>query len=228
MQAYAGSVLSCETAQTLEARSRIIEVLQLNRELKQAVRERISYDARNAAHTVHRACQQVAAKRLAQNLRREGYYQATVYLETPEHEEQPQPNWRVEVFGEFTLPPWSERIRCRYDPKLQCFKADITIKEGQQFKFVVDEGRKYLVSARYTIHADHQGNENNEYRPKQLRWNRREKKSRSPLQPSRSPNAVGRRQTAATRAQAQRRLTPAADPSADAKDALSTQAPERP
>ena len=37
-QIYASSVLSCDTAYTLEARSRIIDLLQLNREFKQAVK----------------------------------------------------------------------------------------------------------------------------------------------------------------------------------------------
>ena len=41
-------MLSCETAHTLEARSRIIEVLQLNREFKQAVRNSLSISATNA------------------------------------------------------------------------------------------------------------------------------------------------------------------------------------
>lgn len=99
-------MLSCDTAYTLEARSRIIDVLHLNREFKHAVKERIGFDARRARATVHRAYKQILAKRVARKLRKEGYFKATVYLETREHEEQPHPKWRVEVFGEFTAQPW--------------------------------------------------------------------------------------------------------------------------
>ena len=114
-QTYASSVLRCDSPYTLEARSRIIDVLRLNREFKHVVKQRIGYDARKARATLHRSFKQILAQRAARKLRKEGRFQATVYLEIREHEEQPQPRWRVEVFGEFTTQPWQERIPCRYD-----------------------------------------------------------------------------------------------------------------
>jgi hypothetical protein len=81
------------------------------------------------------------------------------------------PQIQVEVFGEFTDSPWMERIQCKYDRKTQCFAADVRIKSGQQFKFILENGKNYVTSRRYQIIHDNQGNTNNK-----LVWGRSEKK----------------------------------------------------
>lgn len=164
---------------------------------------------------------------MARKLRKEGYFKATVYLETRGSEEQPRPDWRVEVFGEFTAQPWAERVPCRYDREARCFKADITIKQGHQFKFVVDNGRKYIVSARYAVNRDHHGNENNCFIPKELRWGQQEKKSPRPHTRTRSLYTVDRRQTTVPTAQVTRRLTPKAG-ATNPKDSRFGQPGQRP
>ena len=99
-----------------------------------------------AIETVDRAYKSTLSKRAARDLRQQGYFNSTLYLETRDHEEQPQPKWRVEVFGEFTNPAWSQMVPCVWDQRNRCFKVDTMIRIGDQFKFVVDNGRKYLVS----------------------------------------------------------------------------------
>lgn len=84
-------------------------------------------------------------------------------------------------------------IPCRYDQRARCFKADVTIRIGDQFKFVVENGRRYLVSSRYTISRDEHGNENNKYLPKEMRWNRNERKGQKPHTRTRSVYTVKER-----------------------------------
>lgn len=45
---------SCDTAYTLEARSKVIDVLRLNRELKQAVKQRIGSETVRANAVVYK------------------------------------------------------------------------------------------------------------------------------------------------------------------------------
>ena len=47
-------------------------------------------DAQRAVGTVHRAYKNILSKRAARSLRKQGYFNATLYLETRDHEEQPQ------------------------------------------------------------------------------------------------------------------------------------------
>ena len=50
---------------------------------------------------------------------------------------------KVEVFGNFTKTPWSEKIPMKYDSAFKSFKtAKVKIMIGQQFKFVVN-GAEY-------------------------------------------------------------------------------------
>lgn len=73
----------------------------------------------------------------------------------------------VHIFGEFSPEmPWRVFVPCKYDTQLRCFKADIMIRTGQQFKFRVDNGKHYMVSDRYPCLIDAQGNLNNLYDPK--------------------------------------------------------------
>lgn len=46
-------------------------------------------DAQRAVETVHRAYKNILAKRAARNMRKQGYFNATLYLETRDHDEQP-------------------------------------------------------------------------------------------------------------------------------------------
>lgn len=41
---------------------------------------------------------------------------------------------------------------------------------GQQFKFVIDNGKRYLISKRYSVQRDSSGNENNIFDPKKMNW----------------------------------------------------------
>ena len=51
---------------------------------------------------------------------------------------------------------------------MKCFKADLMIRSGQQFKFTVDYGKHYMVSDRYPQLKDCLGNLCNLYVPKQI------------------------------------------------------------
>lgn len=70
--------------------------------------------------------------------RRIGLFEATVYLEhkfLDEKHPNPSPilnaTSTVHVFGEFSPEqPWQVYIPCKYDPGLNCFKADIVIRIG--------------------------------------------------------------------------------------------------
>lgn len=76
------------------------------------------------------------------------------------------------VFGEFSpLDPWNVHVPCIYDPYNKCFKADIMIRTGQQFKFVVygkHVESAYFISERYPFCIDDDGNINNVFIPKQI------------------------------------------------------------
>ena len=65
--------------------------------------------------------------------------------------------------------PWQVPVRCTYEPWLKCFKADITIRQGQHFKFTIDEGQHLLTSDRYPVLTDSSGNQVNVFIPKQIR-----------------------------------------------------------
>ena len=56
-------------------------------------------------------------------------------------------------------------VPCDYDPELRCFKTDLMIRVGQRFRFSVDDGKRYLTSARYASTTDDQGNVCNIYDP---------------------------------------------------------------
>ena len=83
------------------------------------------------------------------------------------------PQSKVEVFGEFSPEqPWQVRIPCKYDPILKCFKAELVIRMGQSFKFIINGGKSYLVSDRYPCKIDSDGNINNIFIPDQIRRHR--------------------------------------------------------
>ena len=61
------------------------------------------------------------------------------------------------------------RVPCKFDAKMNCFKCNVDIRIGDRFKFILDQGRHFLVSNRYQVEKDSMGNENNVYNPKQIR-----------------------------------------------------------
>ena len=134
-------------------------------------------DAKRAVDKLHQGYKNILVKRAERKLRKQGQFNTTLYLETRNHDEQLQTNLNVEVFGEFTNPQWSEMIPCVYDESICCFKAEVTIQIGDKFKFVINNGQRFLVSSRYIINGDEQGNEYNEYIPKEMHQNINEKKN---------------------------------------------------
>lgn len=81
-----------------------------------------------------------------------------------------KPTSKVQVFGSFSRKPWAEKIPCVYDPYFKCFKTRtaVPIKQGQVFKFIIDEGKMYVTSNRYATQRDNAGLENNVYDPKRI------------------------------------------------------------
>jgi len=68
---------------------------------------------------------------------------------------------KVEVFGEFSSPnSWEVRVPCTFDPKYECYKADVKIKIGHKFKFIIKNKYEalYVVSKRYPVRVDSSGN----------------------------------------------------------------------
>ena len=121
--------------------------------------------------------------------RKIGLFEATLYLENqhindPSSEMYLAPTAEVCVFGEFSpLDPWNVHVPCIYCPYYKCFKADIMIRTGQQFKFVIS-GRHvdnaYIISERYPFCLDDLGNINNVFIPAQIqRVNSRRKPSQN-------------------------------------------------
>lgn len=75
----------------------------------------------------------------------------------------------VHIIGEFSPEkPWQVPVQCNYVPKLRCFKVDIMVRQGQQFKFTIDYGKTFLVSDRYPIQTDKFGNQFNVFLPKEI------------------------------------------------------------
>jgi hypothetical protein len=93
---------------------------------------------------------------------------ATIYLEISENI---SPLREVKIFGTFSKKHWQEKKDCVYDPFFKCFKAEVKIKIGDQFKFILDDGKRYVISARYPSFKDPQGNFNNIFDPSKIRSN---------------------------------------------------------
>lgn len=94
----------------------------------------------------------------------------------------------MEIFGEFTEDaPWQRRVPCKYDHQHNCFKVDVQIRIGHLFKFVVDDGRDYVVSQRYPIRTDNSGNQNNVYEPGQIQKQSTERKKYKQSDSSNNP-----------------------------------------
>jgi len=71
------------------------------------------------------------------------------------------PSSKVEVFGEFSSPnPWEVRVPCTFDPAYECYKADVKMKIGHKFKFIIKNECEalYVLSKRYPVSVDSNGN----------------------------------------------------------------------
>lgn len=97
-----------------------------------------------------------------------GLLTATIYYED-DSLQLASSNLKIQVFGDFTPVPWSHRIDCTYDPFFDCFKADVEIKIGGQFKFIINDGERYCLSQRYSVTDDSTGShKNNVFDPKKI------------------------------------------------------------
>ena len=99
--------------------------------------------------------------------RKHGIYHATIYFDTKDLALGPIET--VDIFGEFTdnsrEGPWGRMVRCeKSTSSVTLFSANIDIKFGQKFKFVIDNGRQYAVSDYYPLDSDNAGNTNNIYK----------------------------------------------------------------
>jgi hypothetical protein len=96
-------------------------------------------------------------------MHRKGIFAAVLYLDAKEHQLTEQS--RVQVFGEFSLgrpeDAWGLKLTCPYNPVSKQFEVRVDIKLGHKFKFVIDDGKAYLVSPRYVRTQDAAGNLNN-------------------------------------------------------------------
>lgn len=146
-----------------------------NKLLNQALKNRIRSEVTRAQIKIAAFVRKTRQQSILKMLKRKAIFSATLYLETNYN----LPTFaKVEVFGEFSTPNcWSVRIPCEYDPKLLCFKVDVKIKIGHNFKFIVND-QTYTTSKRYAIQQDRYGNLNNMYDPKRIVWTT-EKKHKS-------------------------------------------------
>ena len=113
------------------AQTKIIESLVLNREIKQAVKQRIQQEMLRTSLIVQRFLRRIRRKKQAALDRRNYIFDATIYLVVNKHDIKLKPTSRVEIFGQFTeQAPWNIKVPCVFDKHFQCFKADIRIKRG--------------------------------------------------------------------------------------------------
>lgn len=129
----------------------MLKALRYNMVIRRAVKRRMfeehSYAQRMLSRTLTHVLQVIRARKL----RKKGYFNATIYLELSS---EVRPENRVEIFGEFSDPQWSKRVLCPYDHNSGTFKTTLMIKVGHQFKFVIDNGKKYVCSKRYALRQD--------------------------------------------------------------------------
>lgn len=69
MYGHGGSFI-CDTPKKIEARNRIVEALQLNKEFKSAVKQRVGSDAMRAIEAVDRAYKSTLSKRAIRHQRK--------------------------------------------------------------------------------------------------------------------------------------------------------------
>lgn len=131
-------------------------------------------EAEKAQILISRAYKSIKYK----NLRKISAFKATLYLEV-DHRTQHElliSGSKVEVFGEFTgNKPWMTKVPCKYDNHFKCFKADVEIRLGQSFKFIIDGG-SFVCSKRYCKVRDLYKNENNIYDPRKIIWTQEKRK----------------------------------------------------
>ena len=71
---------------------------------------------------------------------------------------------KVEVFGELSGPEraWDKKVLCKKVVD-SSFRADVQIKLGGKFKFIIDGGRAFVTSDQYMKTQDESGITNNTY-----------------------------------------------------------------
>lgn len=48
---------------------------------------------------------------------------------------------KVDIHGTFSVKrPWLDKIPCTWDDSKQCFKVSLNIKEGDKFRFIINDG----------------------------------------------------------------------------------------
>lgn len=71
---------------------------------------------------------------------------------------------KVQVFGEFSVSkPWQIKINC-VQVSTTFWKVSLYLKIGHQFKFCIDDGKRYTTSLRYLKCLDGLGEYNNIYK----------------------------------------------------------------
>lgn len=106
--------------------------------------------------------QQFLASNLHKSRARKGIYTSFVSLEGHNLSR----NQKVQVFGEFTRTEgaWAKKVFCPFVESLGVFGTYLTIQIGDSFKFIVDDGKQYVVSKKYLFKKDHNGIYNNVFR----------------------------------------------------------------
>ena len=102
------------------------------------------------------------------SLRRQHIFEATIFFE-----DRPDGSLRkVEVFGEFSNPPWQRLIPLAFNEYFRAFTCSIRIRRGNQFKFILND-HEYVTSKLYRLQYDGMGNSNNIYEPGALKPQKR-------------------------------------------------------
>lgn len=165
-----GDKFKCQPAQESKlsnrkiiAAKKILRCLKLCKKLREAYEQRfLELLERN----IVKIQKFVRAAQLRRNAKEKGLYRATIELDTSKLGLGPVS--KVEVFGEFSKSaPWTEKVLCRktaLGAARGIFCADIDIKLGQKFKFIIDSGRAYAISEHYGQASDEAGIVNNVFR----------------------------------------------------------------
>ena len=141
------------------AAKKILSYLKLCKTLREAYEYRFQELLLQNVAKIQRA---IRSAKLRRNAQKKGLYRATIHLDTSNLCLGPVST--VDIFGEFTEDaPWKTKVKCtrRLPPASNLYSADIDIKLGQKFKFIIDNGRAYAISEHYRQASDDAGITNN-------------------------------------------------------------------
>jgi hypothetical protein len=145
-----------------EAAAKISQALRVNLLVRRALSQKLQEEFTMVQRILRKYITRARANRNSKN----GLLSATIYFED-DSMQFTSSDLKIQVFGDFTPVPWSHRIDCTYDSFFRCFKADIQIKIGGQFKFIINDGERYCLSQRYGVTSDSTGcHKNNVFDPK--------------------------------------------------------------